>query len=116
MFDSLKKIAIICFKGSVDLIVGTTTAALLGGLFPPFEKDESLPRLLTEVFLQTSGTLLVGIESRSLFFTEDDTMGPPYGIAFMASLFIQPGYWEKIASIQQKITAEVFKSTNPSST
>jgi len=115
MFEALKNITLICVKGTIDLLVGSTTGLMIQNLFPAIEKDEKLFKLSIEIFLQTSLTLLVGIESRNLFFTEQDTLGPPYGIMFILSLFLQKGYWQKVELWQSLIAEEIFQKSNPSS-
>lgn len=113
MFESLKKVLIICVKGTLDLILGVTTAAFISEMFPPLEKQESIPRLLAEIFLQNAGTLLIGLEARSLIFSDEDAMTSPYGIAFMMALYLQKGFFEKIFSLQKQLTEKVYENTNP---
>jgi len=114
MFEALKNITLICVKGTIDLLLGSTTALMIENLFPPLTQDVKFSRLSLEIFLQTSLTLLVGLESRNLFFTEQDTLGPPFGIMFILSLFIQKGYWDKVQLWQSQIAEKIFEKSEPS--
>jgi len=114
MFESFKNIVLICVKGTLDLFLGSTTALLIQNLFPPVEKDENFWKLSLEIFLQTSLTLLIGIESRNLFFSEQDTLGPPFGITFILSLFTQKGFWDKVHLWQSSVADLVFEKSEPS--
>jgi len=114
MFEALKNITLICVKGTIDLLIGSTTALMIEHIFPPSTQDEKFEKLTLELFLQTSLTLLIGLESRNLFFTEQDTLGPPFGIMFMLSLFNQQGYWDKVKLWQSSIATKIFEKTNPS--
>lgn len=117
MFEALKNITLLCVKGTIDLLIGSTTALMIEHIFPFNQNDQSpkLEQLSLEIFLQTSLTLLVGIETRNLFFSEQDTMGAPFGIMFILSLFIQQGYWQKVHLWQSSVAKMIFEKSNPGS-
>jgi len=109
MFDSLKTICLICLKGSVDLILGSSTAAVINHLFPyKKQSNEHLVPQVFEIFLQCSLTLLLGLEARNMIFSEEEGMSTPYGIAFMMSLFNQPGFWKKMDDLQNGLIEDLF--------
>lgn len=114
MFESIKKVVMICLKGTLDLMLGASVAAVMNNVFPFKDtNNHDLFRSCLEIFVQSSLTLLIGLEARSLFFNEEDTMTEPYGITFMMSLYNQPGFWKKINALEGEIVEMIFPISSP---
>lgn len=115
MFEAISKIFSICVKGTLDLVLGVVASTVVSEIFPYKAKSEDMIlKQSVEIVMQTCLTLLIGLEARNLFFSEEDAMTSPYGITFMMALFQQPSYWQKINDLKVQIIKDFFAMTNPS--
>lgn len=91
----------VALVGSMDLVVGTLIAYLIGGLFKnpnlvgSMEEYDLEKWLLMGADLAFQGllTLFIAVEFKNIFFEWEDPTG---GILFILSVFRQQSFWAKV--------------------